>query len=56
MRAKKDASLKQGVRKAVERKRSGPPAKRRRRKFPILDSKQPGSLRLTNTQIEDLLA
>ena len=56
--AQRGQTLKQVVRSAVERELAGArlPPKRRRVKFPILDSKAPGTLNLTNAQIEDLLA
>lgn len=55
--AQKGVSLKQVLRAAVERElQTKTPARKRRLKFPILDSKRPGSLRITNAEIEDLLA
>ena len=55
--AQRGQTLKQVLRSAVERELAGSrPARRRRVKFPILDSKQPGTLDLTNAQIEDFLA
>ncbi|MBV8895819.1 MAG: hypothetical protein JO051_04855 [Acidobacteriaceae bacterium] len=50
-------SLKTLIRTAVEAEVRKQGAKRGRRvKFPLLDSKQPGTLDLTNAEIDDLLA
>ena len=47
-------SLVQGaIEEEIRRARSRPA--RRRLRFPILSSKEPGTLKLTNAQIEDLL-
>ncbi len=56
--AQKGVSLKQVLRAAVERElaSAGRRDRKRRAKFPILDSKQPGVLEVTNADIEDLLA
>ena len=56
--AQKGMSLKQVLRTAVERELAsiGRGERKRRVKFPILDSKQPGTLNLSNADIEDLLA
>ena len=54
--ARRGTSLKEIIRLAVEeeiRKAERPAG--RRLKFPILTSRQPGTLNLTNAQIEDLL-
>ena len=54
---RRGATLKQLVRDAVDKElrsaRSAGP--RRRLKFPLLDSQEPGSLHLSNADIEDLL-
>ena len=51
-------TLKQVLHAAVEKDLVGDrhPVRRRRVKVPILDSKEPGTLNLTNAEIEDLLA
>ena len=56
--AERGQTLKQVLRAAVEKELAGAagPRRGRRVKFPILDSKEPGSLHLTNAEIEDLLA
>jgi hypothetical protein len=55
--AQRGTSLKDIIRSAVEAEIRKPESKiRRKAKFPILPSKRPGSLRLTNAEIEDLLA
>ncbi|MBZ5618498.1 MAG: ribbon-helix-helix protein, CopG family [Acidobacteriia bacterium] len=54
--ARRGTSLKQIIRLAVEeeiRKAERPAG--RRLKFPILSSRQPGVLNLTNAEIEDIL-
>jgi len=55
--ANRRVTLKALVQRAVENElvRAGKDSRRRRVRFPILDSKQPGSLNLSNAQIEDLL-
>ncbi len=53
--AHRGVPLKQVLRSAVERELTASPPRRRRVKFPILDSKEPGTLNLTNADIEDLL-
>ena len=56
--AKQGISLKALLRSAVENElaRAAGPRKARRVRFPILDSREPGALDLTNADIEDLLA
>ena len=56
--ADRGQTLKQVLRAAVERELAvaATRGRTRRVKFPILDSKQPGTLNLTNAEIEDLLA
>jgi hypothetical protein len=55
--ADRGTSLKNLVRSAVETEiRKSDRRMRRRVKAPMLPSKRPGSLRLTNAQIEDLSA
>lgn len=55
--ARRGQTLKQVLRSAVEKELAGTGRTRSRRvKFPILDSRQPGTLNLTNAEIEDLLA
>ena len=55
--ARRGMTLKQVLHSAVEREivASTTPASRRRVKVPILKSKEPGTLNLTNAEIEDLL-
>ncbi len=55
--ATEGTTIKELLRVAVECQLSTPPqpAKRKRVKFPILDSAKPGTLRLSNRQIDDLL-
>jgi predicted DNA-binding ribbon-helix-helix protein len=55
--ADRRVTLKTLVERAVENEiaRGGNQAPRRRLRFPILDSKEPGTLNLTNAEIEDLL-
>ena len=56
--ARRGTTLKQVLRSAVEKEivaaTNAPP--RHRVKVPILKSKQPGTLNLTNAEIEDILA
>ena len=56
--AQRGTSLKALLRQAVEDElaRAAIPHKEHRVRFPILDSRQPGTLDLTNADIEDLLA
>ena len=55
--ARRGASLKDVLRAAVEREiRTAERKAGRRVKFPLLASKRPGSLDLTNAEIEDLSA
>jgi hypothetical protein len=56
--ARRGTTLKQVLRSAVEKEIVTATAKplRRRIKVPVLKSKQPGSLNLTNAEIDDLLA
>jgi hypothetical protein len=52
--ARRGASLKTVVRLAIEREIRKDEAKSGRRvKFPLLDSREPGTLNLTNAEIED---
>lgn len=54
--AQRGVTLKELLRRAVDRELQRTGAEERRRvKVPILDSKEPGALRLTNAEIEDLL-
>lgn len=54
--AQRGVTLKELLRRAVDRELQKTGAEERRRvKVPILDSKEPGALRLTNAEIEDLL-
>ena len=56
--AMRGTTLKEILRTAVEHeleRTAVSPAAEHRVKFPILDSKQPGTLNLTNAEIEDLL-
>ena len=56
--AQRGTTLKALMRQAVERELAGANggAKRRRRlKFPLIPSKEPGTLNLTNAEIEELL-
>jgi hypothetical protein len=55
--ARRGTTLKQVLRSAVEREISAAMGKRERRRVavPILKSRQPGTLNLTNAEIEDLL-
>ena len=55
--AKRGTTLKQILRSAVEKEivAATVPAERRRIKVPILKSKEPSTLNLTNAEIEDLL-
>ncbi len=55
--AKRGTTLKQVLRSAVEKEIVAATARteQRRIKIPILKSKEPGSLNLTNAEIEDLL-
>jgi hypothetical protein len=54
--ASRGTSLKTVIRSAVETEIRGEQAKSGRKvKFPLLTSKKPGSLSLTNAEIEDLL-
>jgi hypothetical protein len=54
--AKRSTTLKQIVRSAVEKEivAATAVAKRRRIKVPVLKSKEPGTLNLTNAEIENL--
>ena len=55
--ARRGTSLKNVIRTAVEAELRNAEAKPGRRvKFPLLDSKEPGTLNLTNAEIDDLLA
>ncbi len=56
--AQRGVSLKQILRIAVERElaQATEPPRKRRLRVPILDSQEPGTLNLTNADIEDLLA
>ena len=55
--ARRSTTLKQLLRTAVESEleRADVPAAERRVKFPVLDSKEPGALNLSNADIEELL-
>lgn len=53
--ARRGTSLKEIIRLAVEEIRKTERPAGRRLKFPILSSRQPGVLILTNAEIEDLL-
>ncbi len=55
---RRGTSLKEVLRLAVERElgMAQAPAKPYRVQFPVLNSKEPGKLDLTNAKIEDLLA
>lgn len=55
--AERGLTLKVVLRVAVENelRRMSPPAPEHRLEFPLLDSEAPGSLNLTNAEIEDLL-
>jgi len=54
--AQRGTTLKQVVRSAVEKELAGANHRnRRRRTFRSLDSKEPGTLNLTNAEIEELL-
>ena len=55
--ARRGMSLKDVIRSAVEEEiRKAERTARRRIKFPILTSREPGTLNLTNAEIDDLLA
>jgi len=55
--ARRGTSLKEVIGKAVEEEiRKAERKSGRRVKFPLLDSKEPGTLHLTNAEIEDLSA
>lgn len=56
--ASRGLTLKVFLRMAVEHelKRESAPLKSEKLKFPLVSSKKPGSLKITNEQIEDLLA
>jgi predicted DNA-binding ribbon-helix-helix protein len=56
--ARRGTTLKQVLRSAVEKEIVTATAKlpRRRIKVPVLKSKEPGSLNLTNAEIDDFLA
>jgi predicted DNA-binding ribbon-helix-helix protein len=55
--AQRGTSLKDLIRAAVEEElRKTPPKAKRRVKFPLLKSSRPGSLNLTNAEIDDLLS
>ncbi len=56
--ARRGTSLKTLLRKAVEEElaRAAMPHKQRRLRFPLLNSRQPGTLDLANADIEELLA
>ena len=55
--AERGVTLKVVLRVAVENelRRMSPPAPEHRLAFPLLDSEAPGTLNLTNAEIEDLL-
>jgi hypothetical protein len=54
--ARRGTSLKEIIRQAVEEEiRKGERPTGRRLKFPILSSREPGALNLTNAEIEDIL-
>ena len=54
--AQRGVSLKEVIRTAVENELTKSTVSHARRvKFPILDSQEPGTLSLTNAEIEDLL-
>lgn len=55
--ANRRVTLKTLVQRAIQNElvRARAQAPHRRLRFPILDSKQPGTLNLTNAEIEDLL-
>ena len=55
--ANRRVTLKILVQQAIENEvvRTGAQAPRRRLRFPILDSKEPETMNLTNAEIEDLL-
>ena len=54
--ARRGTSLKNVIRAAVEKEIRTESKAGRRVKFPLLSSHEPGSLHLTNADIEDLLA
>lgn len=55
--AERGTTLKRIVREALERELQREKRPRRRRlRFPLLDSVEPGSLNLTNAEIDELLA
>lgn len=55
--ARRGTSLKVFIRSALEKElQAAAPAGARRIEFPLLKSSQPGSLRLSNADIDDLLA
>ena len=56
--ANRGLTLKVFLRMAVERelKREPVPLKPEKLKFPLISSRKPGSLKISNEQIEDLLA
>ena len=55
--AQRDITVEQLLRTAVENEleRAGMWARERRGKFPVLDSKEPGVLNISNADIEELL-
>lgn len=55
--ARRGTSLKEVIRKAIEQEiRAGEGKSGKRVKFPVLSSRQPATLNLTNAEIDDLLA
>lgn len=56
--AREGVTLKQILLRAVdaELRRAGQGLSEERREFPVVRSKRPGSLRITNAEIDDLLA
>jgi hypothetical protein len=55
--AQRGTTLKRILQRAVERELQGAQEPHQQRiRFPLLDSSEPGTLRLSNEEIEDLLA
>ena len=48
-------SLKEIILRAVEKELQPAPPKKRRIRFPLIRSKQPGTLSLTNAEIDEIL-
>ncbi len=49
------SSLKQIILRAVEKELHAAPPKRRRARFPLIRSEEPGVLSLTNAEIDEIL-